>query len=245
MALEGSLQDMSLVDLIQVFRMGPKTGILLLVGGSERGIIYVAEGRMIDAAVVRGPERQMIATGEEAVLHLLQWEDATFTFRADPAVTRRPPRIVQDHEWLILEGLRRRSTPIQTQPYQRLTLDSRVELAALSTSAESGIHLDLDQWRLLSQVSASRNMREVSEKTGIAPERTLRIASELIAIGLLDVTIESSPPPTQRATLPSIPKQARPAVNGSVAHEASGSHGHHQADGRGLLNAIMRRIRGL
>ncbi|NTW98298.1 MAG: DUF4388 domain-containing protein, partial [Oscillochloris sp.] len=42
MALEGTLQDMSLSDLFQVFRMGPKTGLLLLSSDGERGIIYVA-----------------------------------------------------------------------------------------------------------------------------------------------------------------------------------------------------------
>jgi len=243
MALEGSLQDMPLVDLIQVFRMGPKTGILLLVGGPERGVIYVAEGRMIDAAVVRGPERQIIAAGEEAVLYLLQWEDATFSFRADAAVARRPVRITQDHEPLVLEGLRRRTAPLHTQPHLSITLDTRVELAALSTSAESGVHLDLDQWRMLSQVSASSNLREVSEKTGISPERTLRIASELVAIGLLDVTIQPLPVPIQR---PSIrPAQHPTSVARNPAAHPVSAQPQIQTDGRGLLNAIMRRIRGL
>src|SRR4051794_12627034 len=96
MALEGCLQDMSLVDLIQIFRMGPKTGVLLLSSGSERGVIYVSAGQLVDAAIVRGPERQVLAVGEEAVLQLLQWEDASFTFRPDPAAGERLTRIVHD-----------------------------------------------------------------------------------------------------------------------------------------------------
>ena len=57
MALEGTLRDMSLSDLFHVFRMGPKTGVLLLASASSRAIVYVAAGTLIDAAVVRLPDR--------------------------------------------------------------------------------------------------------------------------------------------------------------------------------------------
>src|SRR5688572_8513300 len=59
MALEGNLRDMALADLLQVFWMGSKTGILLLIAGPERGVIYVRDGRLIDAVLVRGPRRQV------------------------------------------------------------------------------------------------------------------------------------------------------------------------------------------
>lgn len=239
MALEGSLQDMSLVDLFQVFRMGPKTGVLLLVGGLERGVIYVAEGRLVDAAVVRGTERKVMAAADEAVLQLLQWENATFTFRADHTITQRPVRIVQDHETLIVEGLRRRSTFFSSDGHQHLSLDTHIELASLSSSAENGLHLDLDQWRLLSQVSTSRSLREVSEMTGIAPNQALRIASELLAIGLIDISAIPRPvAPRRSAQLPSI-------IQPTAGNQLIPSEPQPSADNRGLLKAIMRRIRGL
>jgi hypothetical protein len=187
MALEGSLHDLSLVDLIQIFRMGLKTGVLMLVGGAERGVVYVREGRLIDAVLVRGPERQVIATADDAVIHLLQWEDATFTFQPDPKVNRRPARILHDGGWLVQEGGRRRDNPLQAPPHQRITLDTRVALARLPGGAESAVNLDLDQWRILSQVAISKSVREICAQTGVEPDQAIGRLAELVAIGLVEI----------------------------------------------------------
>lgn len=243
MALEGQLQDMSLIDLIQIFRMGPKTGVLLLINGAERGIIYVLEGRLIDAVLVRGPERLVLATDEEAVIQLLQWEDASFTFRHETSVHQRPVRIYHDSEWLVMEGMRRRTNPLRALPHERITMDTRLELAALPSSAETGVKLDLDQWRILSQVAICQNMREICEHTGMEPDAAIRTVTELVAIGLVEIAmIPTAPPPkpirAESAYQPQ-PMQAVAAGVGALPGSSSAT------TGRGLLQAIMRRVRGL
>ncbi|NJL32996.1 MAG: DUF4388 domain-containing protein [Chloroflexaceae bacterium] len=95
---------MSLVDLFQVFRMGPKSGMLILQHEDKRGVIYVHEGRLLDAFVVQGVARTVIATRDEAVLSLLAWHEACFVFRHDLSVVGRPTRIEHDAEWLVLES---------------------------------------------------------------------------------------------------------------------------------------------
>lgn len=187
MALEGSLRDMSLVDLIRFLRMRAKSGVLLLSNGSEHGAIYVGEGRLVDAALARGPERLVIAVAEDAVMRLLQWEAGAFTFQHDPSVARRFARIAYDGEWLIEESQRRLANPLRALPNHPIALDTRVQLAALPISAESGINLDLDQWRILSQIAVSHDVRAICEATGIAPERAIDILAELAAIGLVEV----------------------------------------------------------
>jgi hypothetical protein len=245
MALEGNLLDMSLVDLFQIFRMGPKTGVLVLSSESERGVVYVAGGRLLDAVLVRGPERQVLATGEEAILQLLQWEDANFIFRHDIAVLERPARIVHDSEWLILEGLRRREHPMQVLPHQRVTMHTRLALTSLPGSAESGVNLDLDQWRLLSQIAISQNLGEICEKVGMEPEKAIRTVTELVAIGLVEIVIAHTAPvvaPRQRAEVSYRQSPLTPALAG-----VGGTHGGETATApsRGLLQAIMRRVRGI
>ena len=246
MALEGSLRDMSMVDLFQIFRMGPKSGILLLATGPERGIVYVAEGRPVDAVLVRGSERQVISSGEDAVMLLLQWDDATFTFRHDPAVCERPIRIFHDSDWLILEGMRRRENPLRVLPHECITMDTKLEMATLPSSAENGVNLDLNQWRILSQIAISQNIREICAKTGMVPEQAIRMVTELVAIGLVSIAQEPLPLP--------LPRQRLPAA--AVGHQLptvipNGSGLPHVADlpaitpSRRLLGAIMRRVRGL
>jgi hypothetical protein len=246
MALEGSLRDMSLVDLIRIFRMGSKTGVLKLVGGAERGVVYVSEGSLVDAVLVRGPERQMIATAEDAVICLLQWEDATFTFQHDLSVHQRPARIIHDGEWLVLEGLRRRAHPLQapaTRP--RITLDTRLQLAALPGGAESGVNLDLDQWRILSQVAVSENVRDICAKTGMEPELAIRTLSELVAIGFIEIA-HASPPSAPLLALPApLHSQQRLPPRSSSDAAPAATNAARPTLKRRLLNAIVRRIREL
>jgi len=239
MALEGSLQDMSLIDLFQIFRMGPKSGTLLLVGGPKRGVIYVFEGRLIDAAVVQGRDRQVMATGESAVLDLLEWEEATFIFRADADVARRPVRIVRDSEVLVMEWLRQHDQLPQQIQDQRIGLSTRLELAPAPGRAAEGLSLDLDQWRLLSQVALSYDVGELCQHTGMPADQVIRLVTELIAIGL--ITIIEAPRPIQ-PTPP--PRPAVPLMDRAVGGGGRASTNTPVAE-RGLLSAIMRRIRSL
>lgn len=247
MALEGNLQDMSLIDLIHIFRMGPKSGVLLLADGSEHGILYVSEGRLIDSVVVRGQEQQVVATAEEAVIQLLQWENATFTFRHDPnAVVERPTRIFHDSEWLVLEGIRRRKSPLQGPSHQRITMDSQLELASLPNQAKGGVNLDLTQWRILSQIAVSQNIRDICDNTGLEQNTVIRTVTELVAIGLVEVTNVLSPKPVRPKPANQQsghkPSSLTPVPAGSSAASGDVST---TTSSRGLLNAIMRRVRGL
>ncbi|MDZ4720963.1 MAG: DUF4388 domain-containing protein [Roseiflexaceae bacterium] len=247
MALEGTFEDMSLVDLFQIFRTGNKSGVLLVVGDTEQGVIYVYQGCLIDAVLVQGSERKVTQIGEEAVLCLLRWEDASFTFRHDLAVKDRPVRIQHDSEWLSLEALRRRDRPLRLLAHQQITLDTQLSLAALPATAQGGVNLNLDQWRILSQIAISQNLHDISAQTGMAPEVAIRTVTELVAVGLVDV----APPPVRPARLIRLPVPTHqppmvPALAGmrALTGMAAADVGEVSA-GRGLLHAIMRKIRRL
>ncbi len=249
MALEGTLQDMSLSDLIQIFRMGSKSGVLLLVAPAERGIVYVVEGRLIDALIVQGSERSVIAAHDEAVLQMMTWDEAHFTFRHDLEVSHRPVRIVHDGEWLVMEGMRRRDDPLRAMPYHTITKDTRLQLSPLPSSAESGVSLDVNQWRILSQVSSCQSLGAICDATGLDLERARKTVAELLSIGLLEIVqppASPSPASTERRAQAEQVRQAAmaPAFAGPVDGGKEDQQ-HAENVGRGLLDAIMRRIRGL
>ncbi len=187
MALEGSLHDLSLIDLIRIFRIGLKTGVPWLIGGAERGVVYVRAGHLIDAVIVRSPERQVIATADDAVIRLLQWEDARFTFQPDSKVNRRPVRMVHNHEWLILEGSRRRERSLQAPLDQVIALDTCFALSRRPGGADGAFKLDLEHWRILCQVAVSPSAREICARTGMAPDQALARLAQLLAIGLVEI----------------------------------------------------------
>jgi hypothetical protein len=186
MALEGSLHDLSLIDLVQVLQIGLKTGVLWLNGGAEHGVVYVREGSPIDAMLVRGPARQAIATADDAMIRLLQWEDATFTFQPDPMVDRHPIRIVHDHEWLIHEAVRRRWEPLPPQTRQAIGLDTRLALARQPGAVNGAFKLDLQQWRILGQVAVSPSARAICATTGQAADQVLASLAQLLSLGLIE-----------------------------------------------------------
>lgn len=248
MALEGSFQDMSLSDLFQIFRSGLKSGVLVVAAEPERGVIYVYKGQLIDAVLIRGTDRNVLASAEDAVIALLLWDTGTFVFRHDPGSAERAQRITHDAEWLVLEALKRREHPQRMLPHQQLTLASRIELAAMPNGAESGVNLNLNQWRMLSQVAICETLGEICERVGYSAEQGIQIAAELLAVGLIEISIPVKPvvPPRPKVipqgyTQP-YPSPARVPML-VPAHAASGLTSTDSA--RGLLGAIMRRIRGL
>ncbi len=57
MAIEGSLQDVSLADICQLLSMGMKTGCLSLTDRSNFGYVYFRKGRVIHASVLNRADR--------------------------------------------------------------------------------------------------------------------------------------------------------------------------------------------
>jgi hypothetical protein len=187
MALEGSLHDLSLIDLIQIVQIGLKTGVVWLNGGAEHGVVYVRAGSLIDAVLVRGPTRQVIATADEAMLRLLQWQDATFTFQPDPAVDRHPIRMVHDHEWLMREAGRRHAESLPAQARQSIALDTCFALARQPGAINGAFKIDLEQWRILGHVATRPSARAICATTGQAADQVLASLAQLLALGLIEV----------------------------------------------------------
>ena len=192
MALEGNLRDMALVDLLQMLWMGSKTGLLLLIAEPERGVIYLREGRIIDAVLLRGMQRQIVAVAEAAIVHMLQWEDIRFAFRQHPAVADRPVRIQSDHEWVLTEDMRRRIGAPRALAAGQITPETRLKLAALPGRAEREVNLTLDQWRIMSRLASSRNVRDICEETCLDIDRAIRLIDELVAIGLVEIVLQAA-----------------------------------------------------
>jgi hypothetical protein len=187
MTLEGSLHDLSLIDLLQLFRIGVKTGVLWLIGGEEQGALYVRAGCLIDAVLVRGSARQVIATADDAVIYLLQWQDARFTFQPDAQVDRHPERMAHDQDWLVREARRLHRRAAYAAPGQSITLDTCFALAVWPAGAARVFRLTLAQWRVLCQVALAPSARTICARGGMAPDQALAELAQLLVLGLVEI----------------------------------------------------------
>jgi hypothetical protein len=251
MALEGTLKDMSLSDLFQVFRMGPKTGVLFLACTDLRAIVYVAAGELIDAAVVCLPDRRVIAAHDEAVIQMLLWDDAAFVFRHNPAVLHRPVRIRHDAEHLVLESIRRRDDLRSMLPYHHVTLDTCLQLSPLSAGRECSVSLSVIQWRILSQVPHHSSIRAISQATGMPPDQVIHSVLELMAIGLVEIApaprLAQQPLRRHEMMVTETTDHAPHFAWAASVHpdERAGAHERRLPISRSLIDAVMRRVRGL
>jgi CheY-like chemotaxis protein len=94
----GSISDMTVVDLLQTFEIGRKSGSITFKSGSRRGCVWFKDGKVVDAEV--GTLR-----GEEAVYRLLVWSEADFEVDFGPPA--REDVVEAATSVLIMEGLRR------------------------------------------------------------------------------------------------------------------------------------------
>ena len=95
----GTLEDMTLVDVMQVLAMNRKTCSVTLAKGKEIGKIYFREGRLLDAKVGD-------LQGDDAVYDLLGWKGADFSIGEDSRITIQAS-VTKDLHALIAEGLQR------------------------------------------------------------------------------------------------------------------------------------------
>ncbi len=96
---EGSLADMTVVDLIQTVEMGRKTGVMRIVSeDGYHGAIYFRDGQVIDAEMGR-------LQAEQAVYRMLTWSEGRFEVEFRPI--HRRPAITMTNQALLLEGMRR------------------------------------------------------------------------------------------------------------------------------------------
>lgn len=103
--LSGSLEHLSIPDLLQNAEANRKSGRIVLRGlpGEGRsGTLWMRDGRVADAEVDGGPR------GRDAVYEMAFWEAGTFEADFSFGVAGMPDRIFEPTSALLLEAMRRR-----------------------------------------------------------------------------------------------------------------------------------------
>ena len=95
--VEGHLQEVSLVDLLQIFSLNRRTGIVTLTFGEQTGVVYLKKGEVISA--VHGDIK-----GEKALYRMLRWGEGKFQYQPLEFTVSRS--ISRSTEALLMEGMR-------------------------------------------------------------------------------------------------------------------------------------------
>jgi hypothetical protein len=196
MAVNGSLDEMSLYTLLQILRDGERSGVLSLSRAEERGMVYVANGLVLDVVLIRTREQTVVAMGREALKKLLTWNDASFCF--DQVLCLHTLALPEPEK----PGYRsERPLPGAVIPLQseEITLSTRLDLVPHPPlHACSSVELDMVQWRILSHISPAQSLQMICTTTGIDTETMLQHVRILLSVGMVRIV---STPPRQVSTL--------------------------------------------
>jgi len=151
MALQGSLTELSLPDVIQLVSVSGKTGAFNLDRSGEVGKIFLKEGQIVDAAV--GALR-----GEHAVYEMAIWSEGNFSF--DPGEESSETTVHKSNANLMMEAARR------LDEWRVLSRKiPSLDLIPYFPPRERGLDqvtLSPHEWILVTRVDGKRSIEEIA-----------------------------------------------------------------------------------
>ncbi len=193
MALQGSLHDLALPDVIQLVSVAGKTGVFTLSGEGVEGKIYLRSGQVIDAQV--GSLR-----GENALYEMAMWRSGGFIFT--PGIEPDQPTISRSNTSLMMEAarrhdewrvLQRRIPSLEAVPYF-LPRDPRHDQITLSPV----------EWQVVTSIDGQRNVTQLEAVTGLPVFDVCKVLYGLTTSGLIALREQEEKPAANRPAGPAL-----------------------------------------
>lgn len=173
--LHGTLGEFSLEQVLGLLESGKKTGVVEIVGESERGSLEVSAGALIGA-------RYADDVGEVALGAIFAIGSGEFTFWSGDVQSANLSGTLE-------ELLRRADDERARFETMRADIPDERMRFALSERAASGstITVTSDQWRVLLAVPGEHDVGAIAARCGLGRLATLRQLHALYRSGLVDV----------------------------------------------------------
>ncbi|MBI5487722.1 MAG: DUF4388 domain-containing protein [Deltaproteobacteria bacterium] len=98
----GSIEEIPLPDILQLFAASRKTGLLVVKsGGARRANLYIENGQVVHARLEGSAESR----SRKTLLRVLRWKSGTFELRPSKSVPEGD-RLDEPMEHLLMDGLR-------------------------------------------------------------------------------------------------------------------------------------------
>lgn len=177
MSLAGDLQDFEITDVFQLIQLGQKDGVLRIQTADDVGIVYFKNTMVAHA-------QTNTINGEPAIDVILSWKKGRFVF--NPGETIQQHTVDLPIQQVILEAARRID---ELKRIQKLipSYDVVIEIVEIPQPGVERIQLNPREWKVLSFVDGSLNIKQISQKANIPEFETAKIFYGMISSGLVRV----------------------------------------------------------
>jgi CheY-like chemotaxis protein len=187
--IEGSLGQISLVDLLQIFNLNRKTGLLEVKAEGLEGAVYVHDGGVVHASTGRH-------RGEKALFRMLQWHDGSFAFI--PEQVTGDLNIRRSTDMLLLEGARQADELAQLR--EQLPPDD-VRLAATTELRDKFEGLHPVTQEILNLLEFYHTVGELVDHAKVSDFEACRAIRTLLDKGVLEAVAQQAGPTEEAAPL--------------------------------------------
>ena len=205
MSFQGSISELPVPDIIQLVSVSGKTGMFMLIRGSERGSIYLQNGRIVHAEIGS-------VSGEEAVYTLAIWSTGDFQFT--PGKESDKVTIDKTNTSLLMEAARR------LDEWKVLARKiPNVDSIPVLKPRELGepVTLSPPEWNLVIRIDGRKSVEELARATASNSFETAKVLYGLVTSDLVDMrpnTGAARPAASPAAAAPP-PVSAEPAPRAS------------------------------
>ena len=208
MSFQGSIQELPVPDIIQLVSVSGKTGMFMLVRGTERGYIYLRNGRIVHAELGG-------LSGEEAVYALAIWSTGDFQFT--PGKENDSVTIEKTNTSLLMEAARRLD--------EWKVLGRKipgVDAVPVLKPRELGeaVTLSPPEWNAVICIDGRRTVEEVARATGSNSFDTAKVLYGLVTADLVEMRARPAEAPRPAAKPAAAPAPTSTATSASMAAAA-------------------------
>ena len=181
--VEGSLEDVTMIDLLQTIESEQRSGTIHLQRGSNLASVHFKDGNIMDALCGK-------LHGEEAIYRLMLWPKGHFTIRYHD-LGKRADHIDKDATALLIEGIQRLerwTDMVATLPNLQSVFEADYE--RLPTILRD---MPKEVGQVVRLFDGQRTLRDVIDNSPVDDLLTLRIIRKLLDdASLVDVTPDQS-----------------------------------------------------
>jgi CheY-like chemotaxis protein len=166
--VEGDLQQISLSDLLQVFAMNRKDGVLAVTSDRTNGYIFVSAGHVINSRIGQ-------IEGAKAFYRLLMWDQGKFRFT--PGQPQTEVKIQMTTDQLLMEGMRQ-NDEMRAQMSTFPAAETLVDLVVSAEQLPEGLRAATLE--IITDLSVHPRVADLVENSPLPDYEVLQILRTLI-----------------------------------------------------------------